>query len=179
MEAIQKWPIPTNITEVCSFLGFINSYCKLIKKYAQVVKPLYQLILGKNVARKCNSVRWNPDCQDAIDKPKELCTSTPVLAYADFKKLLRLHTDSSILNLGAILYQEQNGVEKVIIYASQSLSKSESKYPIHKLEFLCLKWAITDQFHEYLYGNTFNIYTDNNPLTYALLLPSWMDHWSG
>ena len=23
---------------------------------------------------------------------------------------------------------------------------------IHKLEFLCLKWAITDQFHEYLYG---------------------------
>ena len=36
------------------------------------------------------------------------------------------------------------------------------------MEFLCLKWAITDQFHEYLYGNTFNVYTDNNPLTYVL-----------
>ena len=31
-----------------------------------------------------------------------------------------------------------------------------------------MKWAITEQFPEYLYGNTFNIYTDNNPLTYVL-----------
>ena len=28
--------------------------------------------------------------------------------------------------------------------------------------------AITDQFHEYLYGNTFKVYTDNNPLTYIM-----------
>ena len=70
--------------------------------------------------------------------------------------------------MGAVLYQEQGGVEKVISYASQSLSKSESKYPIHKLEFLCLKWAIADHFHKYLYGNTFDVYTDNNPLTYVL-----------
>ena len=48
------------------------------------------------------------------------------------------------------------------------MSKSESKYSVHKLEFLCLKWAITDQFHEYLYGNTFDVYTDSNPLTYVL-----------
>ena len=31
-----------------------------------------------------------------------------------------------------------------------------------------LKWAITDQFHKYLYGNTFDVYTDNNSLTYVL-----------
>ena len=31
-----------------------------------------------------------------------------------------------------------------------------------------LKWAITDQFHEYLYGGQFDVYTDNNPLTYIL-----------
>ena len=74
----------------------------------------------------------------------------------------------SVVGLGAVLYQEQDGVKKVISYASQSLSKWESKYPINKLEFLCLKWAITDQFHEYLFGNTFDIYTDNNPLTYVL-----------
>ena len=76
--------------------------------------------------------------------------------------------DASVPGLGAVLYQEQDGVEKIISHASQSLSKSESKYPTHKLEFLCLKWAITDQFHEYLYRNTFDVYTDNNPLTYIL-----------
>ena len=74
----------------------------------------------------------------------------------------------SVLGLGAVLYQVQDGVEKVISYASRSLTKSETKYPVHKLEFLCLKWAITEQFHEYLYRNTFDVYTDNNPLTYVL-----------
>ena len=54
-------------------------------------------------------------------------------------------------------------------YASRSLAQSETKYPIHKLEFLCIKWAITEQFHDYLYGNTFDVYTDNNPLTYVLM----------
>ena len=57
----------------------------------------------------------------------------------------------------------------MISYATQSLTQSETKYAVHKLEFLGLKWAITEQFHEYLYGNTFDIYIDNNPLTYVLM----------
>ena len=57
----------------------------------------------------------------------------------------------------------------MISYASRSLNKSETKYPVYKLEFLCLKWAITEQFHEYLYRNTFDAYTGNNPLTYVLM----------
>ena len=97
-----------------------------------------------------------------------MCTTTPILAYADFGKPFKLHTDASVLGLGAVLYQVCNGVEKVISYTSRSLTKSKTKCPVHKLEFLCLKWAITEQFHEYLYGNTFDIYTDNNPLTYVL-----------
>ena len=41
------------------------------------------------------------------------------------------------------------------------------------MEFLAFKWAITDRFHEYLYGSTFDVYTDNNPLTYILLSGQW------
>ena len=38
-----------------------------------------------------------------------------------------------------------------------------------KLEFLGLKWAVTERFADYLrYGPPFVIYTDNNPLTYIL-----------
>ena len=103
-----------------------------------------------------------------FDKPKELCTSAPILAYADFQKLFRLYTDVSILPLEQFYIRNKRVFEKAVSYASWSLSKSESKYAVHKLEFLCLKWAITDQFHEYLYGNTFDIYTDNYPLMYVL-----------
>ena len=56
----------------------------------------------------------------------------------------------------------------MIAYASQTLNHEERNYDAHKLEFLALKWAVTDHFHKYLYGATFEVYTDNNPLTYIL-----------
>ena len=56
----------------------------------------------------------------------------------------------------------------MIAYASRGLRQSERNYPAHKLEFLCLKWAVTEKFHDYLYGNQFQVCTDNNPLTYVM-----------
>ena len=90
------------------------------------------------------------------------------MAYADFKSPFILHTDASGDGLEAVLYQDQDCQRRVIAYASRSLSKSERNYPVHKLEFLALKWDITDKFHEYLYGAEFQVFTDNNPLTYVL-----------
>ena len=58
----------------------------------------------------------------------------------------------------------------MIAYASCILSKSEKNYDAHKLEFLALKWSVTERFHEYLYGGHFELYNKqhNNPLTYIL-----------
>ena len=93
----------------------------------------------------------------------------PILAYADFTKPFKLHTDACGSGLGAVLYQtHEDGTDALIAYASRSLSKGESHYPVHKLEFLPLKRAVVKKFHEYLYGSTFNVYTDNNPLTYII-----------
>ena len=91
-----------------------------------------------------------------------------------FFKPFKLHTDACTLWLGAILYQNQSGVDHIISYASRSLSKTKHKYLVHKLEFLALKLAITEQLHKYLYGNTFVIYMDNNPLTCTLTSANWM-----
>ena len=77
--------------------------------------------------------------------------------------------DASESGLGAVLAQiKEDNIKHPIAYVSRTLSKSEWNYDAHKLEFLALKWAVTDRFHEYLYGGSFNIYTDNNPLTYVL-----------
>ena len=51
------------------------------------------------------------------------------------------------------------------------MNEPEQRYHSNKHEFLALKWAITEQFHEYLSPyrknrNEFVVYTDNNPLTY-------------
>ena len=49
----------------------------------------------------------------------------------------------------------------------QSITKGESWYPMHKLEFLALKWSMTTGFHDYVYWNTFTK-KSNNLLTYVL-----------
>ena len=91
------------------------------------------------------------------------------MAYANYQKHFKLHTNASDNSLGAVLYQKQDDdTECVIAYASRTLSKSERNYDTHKLEFLALKWSITEKFHEYLHGGHFEVYTDNNPLTYIL-----------
>ena len=79
----------------------------------QVAKPLYKLILGDNTSKKLSSIKWDLECQEAFDKLKELCTTTPILAYADFRKPFKLHTNASVVGLVAVLYQVQDGVEKV------------------------------------------------------------------
>ena len=138
-------------------------------KYAKIARPLNKLISSENAKKKHKKVEWGNEQEQAFQQLKEVCTKTPVLAYADYKKLFRLNTDASALGLGSVLYQRQeDDTFCVIAYASRSLSKTEKNYSAHKLEFLALKWAVTERFHEYLYGGEFEVYTDNNPLTYVL-----------
>ena len=152
VNTIKNWPTLISVTDVRSFLGFTNHYRRFIRRYAQIAKPLYKLISGNNSKLKKKTVEWNSDCDIAFKELKDLCSNTPVLAYADYTKKFMLYTDASELGLGAVLYQEQDNEKKVIAYASRTLSASEKNYPAHKLEFLALKWAVTDHFHEYLYG---------------------------
>ena len=160
IEAIKNWPTPTTVMEVRSFLGFTGYYHRFIPKFAQVAWPLHELTLGENAGKKKAAIKWDSKCQQAFDDLKALCTMAPILAYADFSKPFKLHTDACGMGLGAVLYQTwEDGTKAVIAYASRSLSKAESHYPAHKLEFLALKWAVVKKFHEYLYGSTFDIYT--------------------
>ena len=131
------------------------------------MKPINQLVSGENTSKKKALVDWTNECQVAFKCLKCLCSQTPILAYANYKKTFKLHTDASESSLGEVLYQKQDdNTEHVIVYASRTLSKSERNYNTHNLEFLALKWSITERFNEYLYGRHFEVYTDNNPLTY-------------
>ena len=59
--------------------------------------------------------------QRAFDDLKTLCTTAPILVYANFTKPFKLHTDACGTGLGAVLYQtREDGTEAVITYASRS-----------------------------------------------------------
>ena len=126
IEGIEKWPVPKMVTEVRSFLGFMNYYRKFIPGYAQVSRPINQLVSGGNANKKKTLVDWTSECQVAFEHLKHLCSQTPILAYADYMKPFQLHTDASESGLGAVLCQKQaNGTKSVIAYASQTLSQSK------------------------------------------------------
>ena len=134
-----------------------------------MARPLNKLISGKMPKRSIRKLSEEMSRNKPLKKLKEACTKTPVLAYADYKRSFWLNTDASKLGLGSVLYQQQeDSTFHVIAYASRSLSKTEKNYSAHKLEFLALKWVVTERFHEYLYVGNFEVYTDNNPLTYVL-----------
>ena len=72
-----------------------------------------------------------------------------------------------------MLSQEQDdGRYHPVAYASLGLKGGGLKYHSSKLEFLALKWAMTEQFREYLQYQPFVIRTDNKPLTYVLMTPN-------
>lgn len=178
VSAVVEWPRPTNIKELRQFLGFIGYYRRFVENFAKIVAPLNNLLRGhetkiskkqKRYGRKNHKPvpwRWTDVEEMAFTIIKEKLTSPPILGFADYSMPFELHTDASSKGLGAVLYQNQGGIKRVIAYASRGLRPSETNYPAHKLEFLALKWAVCDKLHDYLYGNQFEVITDNNPLTY-------------
>ena len=134
IKAVKNWTTPRTVKDVQSFLGFTNHYRRFIKGYAKVAKPLNTLVSGDNANRKKALVEWTEECQIAFKKLKEICTSATI--PADYKKPFQLQTDASNLSLGAVLYQKDDkGHQRVIAYASRSLSHTEHNYPAHKLRF--------------------------------------------
>ena len=103
--------------------------------------------------------QWTDTQQAAFDTLISKCCEAAVLGYADYSSPFVVHTDASLDGLGAFLYQKQDGKDRVISFASKRLSLYERNYPVHKLEILALKWAVTDKFHDYLCGNQFTAYT--------------------
>ena len=161
--------------KVHAFLGFTEYYRGFVKNYARIAIPPNDLLVklcstakskGKKTKVSQAVLKRTELEQTAFHKLKEKFANPPVLAYADYRQSFNLHTDASNSGVGTVLYQNQ-GLDRVIAYASKSLKPAEKNYPAHKLEFLALTWAVTEKFHDYLNGTKFETVTDNNVLTYT------------
>ncbi len=188
---------PTNIGKLRSLLGFLGYYRNFVMDFSRKMKPVYYLLKVEEDVKTIKDKRswskrkitWLPEHQQIIQDVVDYLKSPQVIAYPDFTRPFLIHCDASNTGLGGVLYQRQDasGVSetvgsgstsklrndlKVISFASRTLSPAEKNYHLHsgKLEFLALKWCITEKFHHYLYGNglKFTVFTDNNPLTYVL-----------
>ena len=166
---------PKSISEVRRLVGLLSVYRRFIPHFSRKAKPLYDLLKQTGPARRAKSklsVEWTDCHQKQMENLIDAITQFPIMAYPDFEEAFTLHTDASYDGLGAVLYQVQEGQMKVIGYSSRTLSPAEKNYHSSKLEFLCMKWAISESFRDYLYyAKEFTVMTDNNPLTHVLTAP--------
>ena len=164
---------PTTVTGIRKFLGATGYFRRFIKHYACIAEPITTITGCENAKLKNTPVTLTPEAKEAFDTLKKKCMTAPVLAFADLEKPFLLETDASGIGLGAVLQQvQEDGKLHPVAYASRALKKGEKNYHSSKLEFLALKWAVTEQFKEYLYYKPFTVRMDNNPLTYILTTPN-------
>lgn len=171
VSAVREWKAPKTVRQVRSFLGFVGYYRRFIKDFSKIARPLNHLLAGtgRPRGRGSPSIAWDSECETAFRRLKQELLQAPILAYADFNQPFVLYTDASNLGLGAVLAQRQEGVERVIAYASRSLhpaEKNDANYSSFKLELLALKWALSEKFKNYLWGAKVQVVTDNNPLVH-------------
>lgn len=178
---------PKTVGECRAVMGLLSYYRQYIRNFSRIAGPLYALLEAEPGAQTSSNTRmrgraknrgvpsnkpiiWTDEHQQILERLIDCLVEPSILGFPDFNKSFILHTDASNHGLGAVLYQEQEGKLRVIAYASRTLTKAEKNYHLHsgKLEFLALKWAVTDRFRDYLMNSSCTVYTDNNPLTYVL-----------
>ncbi|KAL5555181.1 hypothetical protein UlMin_037417 [Ulmus minor] len=129
IEAVSKWPTPTNVTEIRSFLGLAGYYRRFVEGFSSLAAPLTAL------TKKGKKYEWTEKCEESFQELKRRLTSAPILTIPNGEEGFVIYSDASKIGLGAVIMQ--NG--KVIAYASRQLKDHERNYPTHDLELAAVK----------------------------------------
>ncbi len=126
VEAILRLPPPESVSDLSTFLGMTNYYLCFLEDYARTSEPL-RCLLKKGVPWV-----WSTECQSAFHRLKQHITSAPILAHFSSEATTFVTGDASATAIGAVLSQEQEGVERPVAFVSRVFSSAEQKYSAGK-----------------------------------------------
>jgi len=161
-DAVRDWPIPTNLKQVQSFLGFTNFYRRFIKDYSTIATPLTRF------TKKDVPFDWDSSAQNAFDSLKSSFQGEQILRHFDPSLPIEIETDASDYGLGAVLSQRGSDNRlRPVAFLSRKFSPEELNYEVHDKELLaivdaCKHWrAYLD--HVQI---PFTVFTDHHNLQY-------------
>ncbi|GFX36178.1 retrovirus-related Pol polyprotein from transposon 297 [Trichonephila clavipes] len=146
--AVRKFPEPTTIKQVQSFLGLTGYFRKYIKDYSKIAKPLSDLTRNKNL------FVFGTQQKEAFEKLKKIMSEGPILHLYKYGRKTELHTDACKQGYGAILLQEaEDGKLHPVYYMSKKTNTAEENisedYAKKELITRIARWAL--QLEEFNY----------------------------
>jgi hypothetical protein len=133
----------------------------LISGFAHIAKLLIKLTEQKQ------PFQWTEEVEAAFQTLKGGLCAVPIPAYPQRGERFIMDTGASNVGIIGVLFQVQDGQERVIAYCSKTQNKAERNYCVSRRELLGMVRAL-EEFHKYLYGNEFHLCTDHSALTRIL-----------
>ena len=120
VNAILKWPEPTNVKQVHAFLGLGNFYRCFIKDYATISCPMVDLT--------CKDIILNFGDKEkaSFEALKAAFTTAPMLQYPDQDCKFHLKTNASEFAIGGVISIKcDDGEFRPVMYMSHSITPPE------------------------------------------------------
>jgi hypothetical protein len=162
VKAVRNLQPPKTLKQLRSVLGIFAYYRRFIPAFSKRAAPLYEQT-KKNVQNKRDRggrIELTVESLKAFEDLKQIITEAPiVLHFPDWEHPFEIHTDASTEAVAAILCQRIDGQERVIMYASKTLSQIQQRYQVYELECLAVVWA-AELFAKYIRNRTTKVLTD-------------------
>ena len=159
VEAVSQFPRPTTKKNVRQVLGLIGYYRKFIDRFAEITKPL------SNLLKDDTPFKWEDKHEQAFLTIKSILCTQPLLQYPNFEEPFLVTCDASSYAVAGVLSQGKIGSDLPIAYASRVLCGTELNYSVIEKELVAMIFSTT-QFRPYLYGRKFKLITDHRPLVW-------------
>nr|GFC20362.1 putative reverse transcriptase domain-containing protein [Tanacetum cinerariifolium] len=122
VEAITKWPRPTSVTEVRSFLGLAGHYRGFVEGFSRLALPLTKLM------RKGEKFVWNEEREKSFEELKQRLVSAPVLTLSSGSGGFQIYSDASKKGLGCTGERVIEGPEMIeVTNAKVAVAKEKLK----------------------------------------------------
>lgn len=152
---VQKWPVPTSVKELRSFLSMAGYYRRFVKNFGMIAKPLTKLL------KKGQLFVWTEQQEESFNLQKTALVTAPVLALPDFNKTFVVQTDASDKGIGVVLHQDGHP----IAFVSKALGPKNQGLSTYAKESLAIL-LVVDHWRSYLQQAEFIIQTDQKSLVH-------------
>ena len=166
IQALHDWKLPTDLTQLKSFLGFTGFYRRFIRGYAELAKPLTEKTKGGP------QKRWEPMTGGeiaAFEAVLKALSERVLLHYVIPGEPFYLVTDASNYAIGGVLEHRPKGEKSPLplAFASKTLEESRTRYCATKKELYAVVFFMR-YFLGYYRGTKIYIETDHYALQWLM-----------